>query len=729
MPGDLTVADAGDQMTTRTSTSAPQLCTVESLHPFKTHYVRNNRRSTEKNLRCFPCCNSEGHVTQGFCGRGCLFRVAVSPTPPELVSAGGFDAAKLSCVVELSLCETAPEGMPQAGQIYQKGEITNRIKGDVPEPWTRPYWKGVPTPVSSNAVDFSFTPTHWHYGWRSNKHTNTNRHTCRIYVFHEIDGGTRLYCLASKTEGAFTISSTKKRQPEVPPGTKARSGDKLKPKRKRRKKVKQKFDPDAVTPPMSPAVDPSSVPTLPADSHAGTGRDGVGISHAGVEEDTGDSLMSDYYKTSDAADFSSTAEGVEVDGSQSNRNSFNLVTEGMMMQIENDDGSDRQTNPFDRVVPVIVDNSSQNLDKFSFDSQILGDFSDVAQDAAEAASEQGATRANVRAKQQQQQNIFSEELSGGSIFSQENTTEAFFPGSTSPITREQIAAASKASLAKLQEDQDKAYNREKQVAALPPLHDGLLKTLSSQSMNSDKLMNDFIGEIDSFDGEILRQDQELSAMRQEEANLSQALNEALYMSPSRENSGTFLAFDKVDEERLRATSKSPSRNGVSSVSCESNPASSQNEGRGDDFTSASIRTATVIEEGTTESVVEAPQVVDEQAQAGSRISSLHEGELSETKTKIPQAPIVGVSMGVEILEQDNKESRGRSMGLPNSRWFSTSGRAPHVLGFAIGIIFMVSAIIVCIVLLLGSSSDSDSSNELDSSQPTAGRRLYLRAPI
>jgi hypothetical protein len=62
-----------------------------------------------------------------------------------------------------------------------------------------------------------FTPTHWHYGWRSNKHTNTSRHTCRIYVFAEMPNQT-LLCIAATSEGAFTISSTKKKQPEIPPG-------------------------------------------------------------------------------------------------------------------------------------------------------------------------------------------------------------------------------------------------------------------------------------------------------------------------------------------------------------------------------------------------------------------------------------------------------------------------------------------------------------------------------
>ena len=222
-----------------------EYCKVESVHRFKTHYVRNNRRSTEKNLRCFPCCNADGHVTQGFCGRGCLFRVTLSPdsslnlVPPH----------NLHCVVELTMCDDMPANMPVVGQTYTTADMWSRLKtSGEPEPWTRQYWKGTQqqksnftttttttttstsistTSTSTTAattntqqphvVDFIFTPTHWHYGWRSNKHTNKSRHTCRIYVFREDEEGT-LLCIGSTNDGAFTISSTKKKSPEIPPG-------------------------------------------------------------------------------------------------------------------------------------------------------------------------------------------------------------------------------------------------------------------------------------------------------------------------------------------------------------------------------------------------------------------------------------------------------------------------------------------------------------------------------
>merc|ERR1711871_369133 len=396
------------------------------------------------------------------------------------------------------------------------------------------------------------------------------------------------------------------------------------------------------------------------------------------------------------------------------------MTEGMMMQVDQNDGSDGPTNPFDPVVPVIIDNCGPTFDKFSFDSEILDDFSDVAQDAAKASSHKGAASAEMRAEQQRQQRIppadLSTRISEKFSPSEDVPTETFLPGSTTPITRERIAAASKSSLAKLQEDQ--AYNTNKNMAALPPLHGGLLKTLSSQSMNSDKLMNDFIGEIDSFDDEVLRQEQEQEAIRREEANLSQALNEALYMSPSRENSGTFLAFEKIDEERLRATSKSPSREEGFNYAGESRLGSNQPRRNGNDGTSTSIRSANVIEEGKARTVVEAPQVVDRQSESGIKTLKPDTADKYETETKIPQAPIVGVSIGVELEERKERAARG---------WLSENWRTPQFVGLAVGIVIIVSAIIVCIALLLGAGTNS--SNAVESSQDTNGRRLFIRGVV
>ena len=44
---------------------------LDCLHPedFQVQYLRSNKKSGHKNLRCFPCCLPSGHNDQQFCGR------------------------------------------------------------------------------------------------------------------------------------------------------------------------------------------------------------------------------------------------------------------------------------------------------------------------------------------------------------------------------------------------------------------------------------------------------------------------------------------------------------------------------------------------------------------------------------------------------------------------------------------------------------------------------------
>ena len=86
------------------------------------------------------------------------------------------------------------------------------------------------------------------------------------------------------------------------------------------------------------------------------------------------------------------------------RTSINSITDGMMIDVDAvGDNDDSAPNPFDQ---ADVDDPSgpPRLDKFSFDAELLDEFSeDVAQDAANAASMHGAARSRERALQRQQQ--------------------------------------------------------------------------------------------------------------------------------------------------------------------------------------------------------------------------------------------------------------------------------------------------------------------------------------
>ena len=179
-------------------------CQMQSCHPLKTHYVRNNRRSTEKNLRCFPCCNIGGHVSQGFCGRGLKQKVILTDVCLDIIGRNTNPLTKVTCVVELTVNNEFPVNRPVLGSVYKPQDIWSRLKKsktNTTEPWKRPYWKGVIDrsnllKLPSNEIDFTFKPSHWHYGWRSNKHTNKSKHTCRMYVFMEMNDQSLLWMMA-----------------------------------------------------------------------------------------------------------------------------------------------------------------------------------------------------------------------------------------------------------------------------------------------------------------------------------------------------------------------------------------------------------------------------------------------------------------------------------------------------------------------------------------------------
>ena len=51
---------------------------INFLDSFEQEYNRNNRKSKQKSLRCFPLCLTKGHSDSGFCGRAVTVSVRCS---------------------------------------------------------------------------------------------------------------------------------------------------------------------------------------------------------------------------------------------------------------------------------------------------------------------------------------------------------------------------------------------------------------------------------------------------------------------------------------------------------------------------------------------------------------------------------------------------------------------------------------------------------------------------
>ena len=81
------------------------------------------------------------------------------------------------------------------GAVRRLGDLRALVKNMDQDPWKVPYHLGKPLPAGGDVptgaaqcapagdmVDFKFAPTHWHYGWRSNKHTNQSEHCLQLLI-------------------------------------------------------------------------------------------------------------------------------------------------------------------------------------------------------------------------------------------------------------------------------------------------------------------------------------------------------------------------------------------------------------------------------------------------------------------------------------------------------------------------------------------------------------------
>ena len=765
-----------------------QYCSLESVYRFKTHYVRNNRRSTEKNLRCFPCCNADGHVTQGFCGSGCKFRLTLnSPTSSQPTT---ISRNALSCVVELTMCDEIPVSVPVVGQTYNANEIWSRLKAGKPEPWTRPYWKGVPEKSTQqmDVVDFIFTPTHWHYGWRSNKHTNKSRHTCRMHAFAEMSDG-MLLCIASTSEGAFTISSTKKRQPEIPPGeSSAPVGPNALPgygkssaggrKRKKRRKtgdaLNAKNTRNSRAPPLQgqDTRDSSSGKMLDQKEHRG--------------KKSASSLSSTNNSSSSSSCSSSCSSDITVQGISEALQALSSI--GIPSQFTSDENSwnEKRRNEEDddrnQIRSMDVDsfggtsfdmmgpeeNSSslkrEELDKFSFDADILDSYTNIETTAAAATSSEGQERARARSTSKSKSDAMDidddddddEDMSSvglpsdsGGVTSSSSTSSN--PGSVSPVTSAQggnrqpslsaanaAAAAATAASAPASESEPTMFvPNEKQLSFShgPGVHRPPMRSMSSRSsIQSNGSANSFLGAFDSFEGDEAN-DAVNEEIQQEDAELSTALDEALFIPDNvgREESESFMTFDKVDEERLQSGSV-----GSLPASPMATPPKvvlvSQSKG---------VKSTPLLmvhgTGGNKSGVVRAPLI-----QAGR--NNNHEtkrNDRSKSGRISANAPIITTTVGAEG-ERDARGATATAVGVQMSfddrstptvdsftSWMRNNWKSPRFVCFVFGVLLSLTFIIICFVMLIGnnsssSSDDTDTGGAAVDGGETSRRVLLLR---
>ena len=197
----------------RFTTFEPYVGKINFLTEFRDHYVRNNRSKGQKNLRCFPSCNSKGHSDHGFCGNAMKCRAVLSSDVPY---------TRIRCFAEIRVesitgnktkgvvSTTCPGGL-NPGVSVPLSNLRGQVKCES-KPFAPLFELSADCVDASKiphvVVEFSISPASWHYGWRSSKYAKNYVHYVRAYLCVQL--GETVTCLNIQDSSRFQISSSKR---------------------------------------------------------------------------------------------------------------------------------------------------------------------------------------------------------------------------------------------------------------------------------------------------------------------------------------------------------------------------------------------------------------------------------------------------------------------------------------------------------------------------------------
>ncbi|CAI5735704.1 unnamed protein product [Peronospora farinosa] len=188
---------------------------------FSSEYLRSNKASGHKNLRCFPhCCG--GHNPKSFCGSGLVMECSLVNC--TLVLGRFEEVAKQQPVQVKTLSSSIPaidsgslgRHSLMIGREYLRQELFDDVK--MPDQPFGCWFRGTVVPngdsTESNCKSFLLNGNRqsWHYGWQSSRLNCKNLHVFKVYVFDTSASGNDnvLTCIAALASPAFRISSSRK---------------------------------------------------------------------------------------------------------------------------------------------------------------------------------------------------------------------------------------------------------------------------------------------------------------------------------------------------------------------------------------------------------------------------------------------------------------------------------------------------------------------------------------
>jgi hypothetical protein len=220
---------------------------------FEKNYLRNNRLSTQKNLRCFPACPNTGHSTTGSCSCGCVIELSgvggnynSYTLIAELAPMCNEDLFTVENKYRAALIATAKShndiyrspGTPNVGAAAAPKKIPKASLRDK-DCWRAVYLPAADESVEQDKLTYFIRPSYWHYGWRSHKHMRFMQHSVRLYAFVNCTGADKgmAKCIARSTSTYFTVNSYKGKRIAESKGSKTFVAAKPKKKRKKTEKA------------------------------------------------------------------------------------------------------------------------------------------------------------------------------------------------------------------------------------------------------------------------------------------------------------------------------------------------------------------------------------------------------------------------------------------------------------------------------------------------------------
>ena len=221
-----------EQSSSRKLQSDESKVKIKIITKFEKNYLRNNRLSTQKNLRCFPACPNTGHSTTGSCSCGCVIELSgvnensnaytlVAELAPmcneDLFTVGKFYSHSLIAsakshndIYRTPIPNSAPHLVPRQAIPEAKSKPPAESLRD------KDCWRAVHLPSGDenrlkDKLTYFIRPSYWHYGWRSHKHMRFMQHSVRLYAFVNCigDNDNMVKCVARSTSTYFTVNSYK----------------------------------------------------------------------------------------------------------------------------------------------------------------------------------------------------------------------------------------------------------------------------------------------------------------------------------------------------------------------------------------------------------------------------------------------------------------------------------------------------------------------------------------